>query len=269
MKHIVSRSLLGAFLAAVVSSSASAQVELIAGWNFGQFLGAGSPSTDGTSGDPIGFIASNYSGSVRPGIGDSGPERFGGSDPSAFSTGTGVLSFSGWDFVNGTDVKVVELAPDFSSINTALANGLLITSGDPNAASLRFTAGSVTDFTISVNTSAFVDFAPGDYAQPNDFNMTLSGYKASGAGAASIEWLFQGSPIGTSSTSSGTFVAFNLDLPANFYGQTNAVLTGRVTGDIVIDNVQINGVAIPEPASFGTLAALAGLAFAGSRRRRA
>jgi len=37
---------------------------------------------------------------------------------------------------------------------------------------------------------------------------------------------------------------------------------------VKFDNVQVNGTAIPEASSFAALAGLAGLAFAGSRRRR-
>jgi hypothetical protein len=267
MNNVISRTLIGALLAGSVSSSASAQVELIAGWNLGQFVGFGSPTTSGSSFTPADSIPSNFSGNIAPQPGDSGPEKF-LADDSVFSAGTGVLSYAGWAL--GTAAVVVELG-SYDAINGSLVNGLDLNAGDPNNAHLRFISGAVTDFTITVNTSAFADFDPIDFAQPNDANFTLSAYKGGGAGAVSIEWFFNGSSIGTVSTSSSTFVAASVDLPAAFYGQSSAVLTGRVTGDIVIDNLQINGVAaaIPEPASVGALAALASLALAGSRRRRA
>jgi hypothetical protein len=269
MNTTATRSLLvGSIALAALASTASAQVQLIAGWNFGQFISAGVPSTDGTTGDPVSSIPSNYSGSNRPTDADSGPAHIGAGDASTYSSGTGVLSFTAWDFAGGTDVSVVELG-SFSAVNETLVTGQTMFAGDPNNAHLRFTAGSVTDFTITVNTSGFDDFDPSGFSQTNDANMTLALYKASGA-SASIEWLYNGTPFGTTSTTSGSFTAFTLDLPASFYGNTSAVITGRVTGDLVIDHLQINAItAVPEPSSYAALAAVAGLALAVVRRRRA
>ncbi len=269
MKTTATRSLIvGTLALASIVSTATAQVELIAGWNFGQFISAGVPSTDGTTGDPVSFIPSNYSGIDRPVDADSGPAHIGAGDASTYSSGTGLLSFSAWDFAGGTDVSVIELG-SFSAVNETLVTGQTLFAGDPNNAHLRFTAGAVTDFTISVNTATFTDFDPAGYSQTNDANMSIAIYKASGA-SASIEWLYNGTPFGTTSTTSGSFTAFTLDLPASFYGNTTAVITGRVTGDVVIDHIQINGVAtaIPEPSTCAALAAAAALGMAVVRRRR-
>lgn len=260
----------GALAAVSLASSASAavSVELIAGWNFGQFISSGVPSTDGTTGDAIGSIPSNYAGSTRPLDSDSGPSHILSGNSTTFSAGSGVLNFSAWDFANGVDVSVVELG-GVSAINATAVDGLQMYPGDTSNAHLRFAVGSVSDFTISLDTSSFADFDPLDFSQTNDFNLTLAAYKGSGT-VASIEWFLNGSSVGTTSTNSGNFAAFSVDLPADFYGQSNAVLTGRVTGDIVIDNVQINGVtAVPEPASYAVIAAVAGLGLAVARRRRA
>jgi hypothetical protein len=261
-------------VAALPAASYSSSVELIGGWNFGQFLQATDPILDPNSFEVVGSIAANFTNSVSPGPEDSGVAHATANTLSDFSAGSGVLYFNGTSSSGnwGTSVKV----NDFSGLdatNSTLVNGLTMFGGDEENLNLRFTSGAVTDFSIKLNTTGFADFLPGDFSQPNDFNMTLSAFRASGA-SASIEWFVNGSSIGTSTTASGatgvSFQAFSVDLPVAFYGQSEAILVGRVTGDIVIDHVQINGVAsaIPEPSTYAALAGVVGLGLAALRRRR-
>jgi hypothetical protein len=270
-KNIAIAALVCAFSAV---SNATAQVELIAGWNFGQFVGPGVPSTDPVNYDQVTSVTSNFSGTTRPSPEDGGAYRAGNAGTGFFTSGTGVLDFAAWTGHDGTSttlggVTAFEVG-SIEAANGSNVNGVTIFNGDDNNAQLRFTAGAgITDFTVSLNTSAYGDYAPADYTQTNDSNLTIAAYKASGA-SASIEWFFNGSSLGSVTTSSANPAAFSIDLPASFYGLNSAVLTGRVTGDITIDHLQINGVsAIPEPSSFAMIAAFAGLATAGLRRRRA
>jgi len=273
----------GAVVFGTAITSASAQVKLVAGWNFGQFISAGIVATDGSSGAPVTSIPSNFAGSTRPAVEDSGVFHAGNGIDTVFSAGTGVLAFnssvnaasSNWlnddiSLIPGR-VVVTEVGA-ISSINGQLVNGLDIYIGDDNNANLRFVAdgSSVRDFTISLSTVGFGDYDAASFSQGLDDNLTFAAYKGSGA-SASIEWFFNGTSYGTTSTSSGAFAAFSVDLPASFYGQSNAVLVGRVTGDIVIDNVQINAVtasAIPESSTFAAVAGVAVLGLAALRRRR-
>jgi hypothetical protein len=152
-----------------------------------------------------------------------------------------------------------------------MVNGLQMFGGDDNNAALRLnsTVSGHTDIALTINTVGFADYDASAFAQPNDFNFTFSAYAASGA-SASIEWLLNGSSLGVFTANPGEFQAFSVDLPAAFYGDADATLVARVTGDIVLDNIQANGVvsAVPEPASFAALAGVLGLGFAASRRRR-
>ncbi len=273
----------GAVVFGTALSSASAQVELVAGWNFGQFISAGVVATDGTTGASVTSIPSNFAGSVRPTVEDSGVFHGGNAIPGTFSAGTGVLAFnsadnelaSNWLNDDTTVIPgrvVVTEVGSISSINGQLVNGLDIYIGDDNNANLRFVADGTTvrDFTIALSTVGFGDYDAASFSQGFDDNLTFAAYKGSGA-SASIEWFFNGTSYGTTSTSSGAFAAFSVDLPASFYGQSNAVLVGRVTGDIVIDNVQINAVAasaIPETSTFAAVAGVAVLGLAAIRRRR-
>jgi hypothetical protein len=260
-------------LLALSSVAASAQVQLVAGFNFGQFIAFGQTSTDGLNGNPVGFISSNYTNNKSPGTNDSGVAHAANGIEVPYSDGPAVLYYDGtngsdaWDFANLNGVLVVERG-SLVAVNHNMVNGLQMFQGDDNNAALRFTSGSANKFSIVNDTRGWLDFNPASFNQPNDFNFTFSAYAFSGA-SATLEWLFDGVVIGTATIAPGEFQAFNVDLPELYYGNQFATLVGRVTGDAVIDNIQINGTAIPEPSTFAALAGVAGLALAASRRRRA
>ncbi len=242
--------------AAFALPASRAEIELIAGWNFGQFLSAGTPSVDGSTGTAVGSIVSNFSNTISPTEDDSGANHALNGIADVFSAGTGVLYFDGsngsdaWDFTGGSDVIVVERGspPNLVAVNHEMVNGSQMFPGDANNAHLRFSSGANTDFSITVNTLGFSDYTPGDFSQPNDYNFTFSAYNASG-GSASIEWFVGETSLGsvTANGGSGNFQAFNIDLISEFFGQTNATLVAKVTGDLVIDHIQINGLRAVAP----------------------
>jgi hypothetical protein len=267
-----SRLLLLAALAAL-PVAAFAQVELIAGYNFGQYIGFGLPSTDGLNGTAVGFIRSNYTQNSAPGPTNSGIYNVANGIEQPYFAGSSTLYYNGlnssdaWDFVNASDVFVLE-RNQLVAINHNLVNGLQIFAGDDNNAGLRFTSGVNTDFSIVTDTRNWMDFNPASFEQPNDFNLTFSAYAFSGS-SATLEWIFDGVVIGSATINPGEFQAFNIDLPETYYGDEFSTLVGRVTGQLVLDHVQINGTAIPEPSTFAALAGVSGLALAATRRRRA
>ena len=254
-------------------AAASAQVSLIAGWNFGQFIGNTVPSTNGLTGEAVGSIPSNYAGFTRPGPGTSGPEQSGVS-ATPFSAGTGVISWDGsngsdsWAYVDGTGVYVNNDPETYSSVN-----GNLVTNNDLNSGQdgngnwqLRFTASPGADaFAITVNTASYADYNDAAYSQTNDFNFSFAAY-----GSGSVTFFYDGANVGSSFVVGATETAYNLNLPASFYGKASSTLIAQVSdvGAINFDNIQINGVAIPETTSYAAMLGLAGLTLAALRRRK-
>lgn len=260
-------------LAIAAPAISFANVELISGFNFGQFIGAGEASTDGLNGTATGSINSNYAGSSVPGVEDSGIYKVNNAIESSYSAGSATIYWNGtngsdaWDFSSGLSVYEHGSA---QAVNHELVTGDIMIYGDDNNAGLGFNSGLGNDtFALVIDTTGFADYDPSGFGQPNDFNFTFSAFANSG-GTATIEWFFNGNSLGEFTANAGDHQAFNLDLPVDFYGNSGTTLIGVVTGDLVVDNVQINGVsAIPEPASFAALAGALGLGFAAFRRRRA
>ncbi|HUG09964.1 MAG TPA: autotransporter-associated beta strand repeat-containing protein, partial [Opitutaceae bacterium] len=236
---------------------ASAQVQLISGFNFGQYVGGGVPSTDGTTGDPIGFIQSNFGPNSAPGPEDSGVFKANNSIATPYSAGSSTLYYDGthsssaFSYTLGTDVSVLERGA-LVAINEQTVNPLIqMFPGDDNNAGLRFTTsvGGPNQFSIVTNTTGWTDFDPLAFSQPNDFNFTFAAYALTGTG--SVQFSLNGLNIGgLFSVAGGEYQAFNLDLPESFYGQAAVTLVATVTGDLAFDHVQLNGFFGTPPASF-------------------
>ncbi|HUG09963.1 MAG TPA: PEP-CTERM sorting domain-containing protein [Opitutaceae bacterium] len=270
------KKLLMASLVAIAPVIASAQVQLISGFNFGQFIGGGVPSTDGTTGDPIGFIQSNFGPNSAPGPEDSGVFKANNGIATPYSAGSSTLYYDGtqsssaFSYTLGTDVSVHERGA-LVAINEQTVNPLIqMYPGDDNNAGLHLTSSvGINQFSIVTNTTGWADFDPLAFSQPNDFNFTFAAYALTGSG--SVQFSFNGLDVGgLFSVAGGEYQAFNLDLGESFYGQTNATLVATISGDLVFDNIQINGVAaIPEPSTYAAVLGLLTLGFALLRRRKA
>ncbi len=251
-------------------AAASAQVQLLAGWNFGQFISNTVPSTNGATGEAVGSIASNYVGFSRPTPETSGPERALAGIASSYSAGTGVISWDGsngsdsWAYVDGTAVFVNNQPESYSSVNGNLVTANDFAAGQTANWQLRFTSSvGANDFSIQVNTVGFEDYNEANYSQTNDYNFSFAAF-----GTGSVTFFVGGNQVGSPITVTSDETAYNLDLPSEFYGSSTSTLIAQVSGTVNFDNVQINGVAIPEPTSYAALAGLVGLAVVGARRRK-
>lgn len=262
------KKLLLASLVAIAPAVASAQVQLVSGFNFGQFIGSGAPATDGTTGEPVGFISSNFGPGTQPGDADSGVFHANNAIATPYSAGSSILYFDGsngstaFDFAGGTDLSVIERGSPVP-VNSQTVNSLIQMAlpGDVNNAGLRVTGGLLgKSFSIVTDTAAWADFAPADFTQSNDFNFTFAAYALTG-GSGTVQFSLNGVSLGGPiNVLGGEYQAFNLDLPANFYGQSTATLVATVTGDLAFDHIQINGLtAIPEPSTYAAILGAAGL----------
>lgn len=258
-----------ALLALAVPAAAQAQTTL-AGWSFSQFIGEGYPSVDGSTGDPTNFIAATYRGSFVPASNEVDGYIV------AQNGGTGFVdtTFGSWSFANFNTSNAVDVRADsLGSLNTVNSTTL-----DNKQMHLTDAGGSMvlgfnalnTLWTITVgDTTGFTNVAGAN----NDLT-----FAATSNSGATIEWLYNGSVFATTvvpaynpSLGGVPYEAYGVDFTGNGAGfYSTGVIEGRLTaGAVKFDNVQINGTAIPEASSFGALAGLVGLVFAGSRRRRA
>lgn len=260
---------------AIAPLAANAEVQLVAGWNFGQFITQGSPSTNYTNYEDAFSVPSNFTLTQRPGVGTSGYEKAtDGGSATAYSAGTGLIS---WDGTNGSDlwtptstVNDPGVTIDNNPENYSAINGQLVYNNDFNAGQihnfqLRFNQnGTQNDFAISVSTLGFYDYDDASYSQNNDENFSFAAY-----GSGSVEFFHQGSSVGVVNVS-GTEERYALNLPTGFYNQASSTLVARLSAgaNISFDNVVINAVPVPEPSVFAAVAGLGALAVVASRRRR-
>lgn len=273
------KKLLIASLVAIAPVIASAQVQLISGFNFGQFLYGGEPVVDYAGGalPTVGSVSSNFGGLVSPGAQDGGVYKFGVGEDGTFTAGSSMLYFDGTNgshnfdpFGGGTpgSVTVTELAAIDAANGQTVVPTIQMYSGDDNNASLRLTSsGSINRFSIVTDTTGFTDYASGQI--PFDTNFSFASTAITGSG--SVEFFLGATSLGSFSVNPGVNQAFSMDLPPEFYGDSDATLIGVVTGDLSFDHIQINGFAtpIPEPSTYAAILGVCTLGFAMLRRRQA
>jgi hypothetical protein len=235
--------------ALALSATGRAGVQLVAGWDFGQFVLPGSSATDPASLAPSASIPANHSESA----GFSAVSQRRGGQPA--SAGVATLSWPG--FANTAfDGEIQAAAPGAASANaTTAGNGLIgvATFGrllgnldsDPQGLALLADAEGTKDLEIRVDLADFGDFNPA----ANDGLPNLSVAAASDTGAT-IQWIVDDAVVGTSdvpATSLAGFAAYEVDLPAALYGRSEALIVARVSGRVALDNLQINGVPTTNP----------------------
>lgn len=255
-----------AALALAATAAAQAQTTL-AGWSFSQFIGEGYPSVNASTGEATNFIAATYRGTYDPVATDvDGSITINTGATGYVDTSFGSWSFTGFDINNASDVRA-DAVGSLNTINSTTLDGKQMHLTDAGSMALGFNlTGTLWTITVG-NTTGFTNVA----GAGND--LTFAATTTSGA---VIEWLYNGSVFATSNVAAPgpddvPYAAYGLDFSGNGAGfYTTGVVQGRlVSGNVKFDNFQVNGTAIPEASSFAALAGLVGLAFAGSRRRRA
>ena len=257
-------------LALALPALASAQVQLMSGYNFGQFLGSGYPSLDGTTGDPVGSVGSNFRLNSQAPSASSGD--FVGNNGLAgnYSNGFGRAYWDGtngsssYDSAGGVQITAVNVGPN--SVNGTTVQGYSLSlQGDGGNLALK-TALNGGKLGFLQNTTGFTDYVP---ASSIESNLTFA---ASVTAPVTVNWFLNGSNVSFGSTSlSGTaMTSYTVDLPTGFYGLSAAQLVAEFSGAATLDNVQFNGAlaAIPEPSTYAAILGLATAGLVALRRRK-
>jgi len=246
---------------------ASAQVQLMSGWNFGQFLGAGAPSLNGETFDTAGSIGANFTTNANFTL-NSAPNSSSGENVAFVSSGNYQAPAPAgrmfWDGTNGstafaldgtTIVSTDAFGPNAINGSTVVG-GSLAFQGDGLNQALTVPTGSIG---ILQDTSLFSD--------------TLSGvdltFAASVSSPVTVSFSVNGVSAGSLNLSGSTMTAYSFNLPASFYGVAASQLVATFSGTTTIDNLQLNGLsAIPEPSTYAALLAAATLGLMVYNRRK-
>jgi len=251
------KKILLASLVAIAPVIASAQVQLISGYNFGQFLGAGAPAIDGDTFEDDGFIGANWAHSSPPPLSSSGDNT----PTEPYSNGTGTV------FWNGTAGSSSLLAsnsivafdnPSFSLNAMTVTGTNMALVGDHGGANMALDVQGAFSVGFRQDMAGFAE------AGAND--LTFAAQAASAP--ITIDWVFNSSVV--ASTLVGTsWAVYTVDLPTGFYGALSD-LTATFSGAGRLDNVQFNGqlAAIPEPSTYAAILGACTLGFVMIRRRR-
>jgi hypothetical protein len=258
-------------IALALPAVASAQVQLISGYNFGQFLGGGAPSVDATTFDTIGSVGANFRLTSQAPASSGGGFVGNNSLPGNYSVSGGGRAY--WDGTNGSSaydfssgVEIVSVVTGPNSVNSLTVQGYQMgVAGDDINQGLRTTLSNGRIAFAGIDTTGFTDYTPGSVLQSN---LTFA---ASVTTPVTVNWFLNGSAVSFGSTvlSGATMTSYTVDLPAGFYGLTAANLVAEFSGAATIDNVQFNGLAaIPEPSTYAAILGLATFGVAALRRRK-
>ncbi|MEI6464508.1 MAG: autotransporter-associated beta strand repeat-containing protein, partial [Verrucomicrobiota bacterium] len=244
----------------LLATVGSAQVTLISGYNFGQFLGSGFPAMDGTTGDAVGSIGSNFRIDTKAPNTSSGDYVGNNSLAGNYSNGFGRIYWDGtngsssYNLTGGVQITATNVGPN--SVNSGTVQGYsLAQQGDGGNLALTTNVPN-NKLAFVQNTSGFLDFNPADYTKgalvTSNANLTFA---ASVTAPTTISWFLgsSGTAFATTNLSGSAMTAYAVDLPADFYNKTSATLVAQFGGTATIDNVQFNGISassVPVGAPF-------------------
>jgi hypothetical protein len=254
-------------------ATATAHADLVAGWDFSQYMGSGANSVDGSSFAGEGNAQANYSDFNSP-----SPDVASGAFGSIYFDG----SFGSTDAVNGFTSH--EAGPVTGNL---LSNNLQTADGNPfNGAgsynTLTYSGQTFTnDLSLGIDDNISVVFSAdvsGEWVAGSDWTLNFAAIDFLNTSSVSWEISTDGvnySSLGLTSnfttTDTGYSVTSSLADGSDqvfFRGTFADIDTG--TSRVLIDNVGIHASeAVPEPSTYAAIFGAIALAFTVSRRRRA
>lgn len=248
------------FFALAATLTTAANAEMIAGWDFSQYMGPGFNSTDNASLNADTLI-SNYSDLDANGVGtDSGygtmyvDGSYGSTDIVLDGTNDEIMPSTG-SLLSNSDAGIALF--DVSNALISKNEGAQINDND-----LAYTSQSDSAFNVvfGVDTSSvsdYTDFSLSFAALDTDSATLSISYSTDGA-----TWsIAEDFAVTTADTAYTTSVFSDVSDTAYFMFTFNEIGT-------VIDNVSISGNAVPEPSAFAAIAGVFALAFVVNRRRK-
>lgn len=205
-----------------------AQVQLVSGYNFGQFLGAGDSAIDAGTGLDSGFIGANWAEGAPPPLTSNGADF---ANDVGYTNGTGTVY---WDGTAGSDnnkdqyliTAIANLAP---SINADTFNGTNMALIGDNTENIALNVGGAYSIGFRQNMT--------NYGDAGGTDLTFAAQATSSP--ITITWTYDGNVVAT--TNVGTsWAAYTVDLPSEFFG-TMSDLTATFSGAGSLDNLQFNG----------------------------
>jgi autotransporter-associated beta strand protein len=233
-----------------------AQIQLMSGYNFGQFLGGGPPSLNGETFDFVGSIGSNFRVDVQAPNDSDGGFVGNNSLTGGYTNGYGTLYWDGsngsssYDYSGGVELFVADVG--VNAVNGATVQGYNIGAQGDSLNLALTTAVANNRLAFVQNTTGFSDYDPAaheDGVNVNDGNLTFA---AAVNSPVTVNWYLNGSdtPFATTNLSGSDLTVYAVDLPDGFYDLAAANVVAEFSGTATIDNVQFNGfLGEPPPTS--------------------
>lgn len=231
-----------------LSGGLLAQITLMSGYNFGQFLGEGAPSLNGQTFDTVGFVGANWETNVPPPATSSGDFVGNNELTGGFENNTGRVYWDGTSgsstyALDGTQITSVIVGPNAVNGATVVPGQTIAFLGDNQNLGLQTSLPNGI-LAFVQDTRGYVDYVP---AGANPANLTFA---ASVTTPVTVTFT-SGSFSQQVNLSGGFGTIYSVDLPSDFFGQESATLLATFSGIAILDNVQFNGSLGDVPAPSG------------------
>lgn len=257
--------------ATALTALSSAHADLVAGWDFSQYVGPGFNSTNGADFTGEGNAQANYSDFNTP-----SPDVAAGAFGSIYFDG----SFGSTDAVDGFSFQAAPVTGNLTSNNIQTSD--LNPFNDLGSYALLTNSGQAftNNLSLGIDDNISVVFEANIFGQGAAVNgWTLNFAAMDSLNTSTVSW--EVSTDGSNYTSLG--LVSSLTTTDSGFSVTSALADGSDqvffrgtfadievgTSRAIFDNVGISGTVVPEPSMYAAISGLVALGFASYRRRRA